>query len=92
MRDWVEATEAAAAEASAVGGAAPPSEGAALHFLDPDLRIPAYWSSLEADVICDVAAGRGVWEHALQTRYGISLFFSFFLFFFPFFFLLFFFS
>lgn len=68
MRDWVDATEAASAEASAAEAAGAPPEGAALHFLDPDLRIPSYWSAVEADVIHDLPAARAVWEHALHGR------------------------
>jgi len=45
--------------------------------LDPELRIPSYCSAVETDVICDVAAGRAVWEHALQTR-CVEFFFHFF--------------
>lgn len=70
MRDWVEATEASAAEASAADSAGALAEGPAVHFLDPDLRIPSYWSAIEADVIQDLPAARAVWEHVLHSRYA----------------------
>lgn len=67
IRAWVETTEASAAEASGAQASVDPS-AASSHWLDPDFRIPSYWSAVEADVVHDVQAARAVWDHALQRR------------------------
>jgi hypothetical protein len=37
-------------------------------FFDQSLRLPLYWTHLEAQVLKDVAAARGVWENLIKTQ------------------------